>query len=116
MSEAEPDTRPAKAGFNQFFVCLVCSKAFSDRAAASPIEVSSETALVPRAVPHPRYPDDETLATTEYSRKAIEGGAKVPAAIAGACCPTHTVLCDSRHFTISLRGSTFEITAAKHLE
>lgn len=130
----------AKAGFNEFFVCGACGRAFSDRAATQPLEVGNESAELAKFVP----PSDAQIALIPVLKGAtkpvvIEGVgvygsyewalapfldvkgqpamAVVPARDPEPCCSLNTSLCDSRYVRLrhQLDGS-FEIVGAKHLE
>lgn len=115
-----PDTTAAaspkaKAGFNEIFICAACARAFADRAAKEPVEVTGESALVKKTIPHPKYPGDPELAKVEWVMTPM-AGVKIPARDAAACCPSSNVLCDSRYLRIRQDGKAFEIVGAKHLE
>lgn len=85
------------AGVNEAFVCRACSKVFYDRDATRPFPFRMRDVVVQevKMVPHARYPDDRELDTVELVNVAGQN-VIIPPADAGACCPTNTMLCDTR--------------------
>ena len=117
MPETAADSKPAKAGVGQVFVCVSCSRTFSDRAAKDPVDVSFKGATVrtTKAVPHKKYPDDRDLDTLTYEDAVSD--VKIPARDAAECCEHHVALCSAMHMRFHKEDDgTFHIIGAERLE
>lgn len=114
----EKEEKQMEAEMNQVFICSVCAKSFSDRAATKPMAITMKNAVaqVKEIVPHAKYKNDPEMATLTW--KDTPGhDVKIAKQAADKCCANNVVLCSSSHVRFRKEDDgTFHIIGAEHLE
>lgn len=107
-----------RAGLNQVFICMSCSKLFLDRAVQEPVGLDLTDVVVQEQVvtPHEKYPNDPDLAIL-VNHDVVADAISIPAEPATPCCASHAVLCRSSRLRFRREpDGRVHVIGAEHLE